>query len=367
MTDRLQELLDHLADDLAGDTRPPPLTAAAGPTDARPRRERARRWLAPALAAAAVLAVASVAFVVQESDRSVRTEFASASPELGTIDATGLLQLRAFGPDPGRGTPEGRAALLARVTTRIGDGVLFAQPFDDGQVCLSFAYLPPATNSSGGLHCWRRGEAASFDRDPITVVGQGPSGSPGGIKTPPVAYGAAPAGTRTVEFTGPDRDPVRVPARDAGDANGHRAYFAAAWDLTTGSTLIRALDSNGTELARLERAAPTGTSEFFASMCQSNREALRGHFSRAVMVGEKWARDHPGTRDTRRLAPPPQRPMTDAEAIARFDYARSHLADMGPEERYEHRLAANVVLIEADCFPDKRLQDSARTFKKASG
>lgn len=369
MTDRLQELLDHLADDLAGGTSPPPLAATAVAMSPAASRDRvARHLLLPVAAAAAVLAVASVAFVLQQADTGVRTEFAGASPELGTIDATGLLQLRAFGPDQGDlGAPEGRADLLARVTTRTGDGVLFAQPLDDEQVCISFAYLPPATNNSGGLHCWREPDPAPFDREPITVVGQGPAGSPGGIKTPPVTYGAAPAGTRAVELSGGSRDSVQVPARDAGDAYGHRAYFTAPWDLTTGSTLLRALDGEGRELARLERASPAGANANLASMCQSNREALRGHFGRAAMVGQKWARDHPATFDRRRLTLPPQRPMTDAEAISRFDYARTQLANLGQEERYEHRLAANVVLIEGACFTDKKLQDAAKTFKQASG
>ena len=359
MSDRLQSLLDHMADQVAGDLTAPPLTQR--PAHAPGRR---RRFM-PAAAATSVLLVVATAALADRYSSDPAPRYAGTEPELGTM----TLPVDVIGrgiPDRQQqyGDPQGPADLLAKLTTRAGELVLAAQPTSTGYLCTSTLYLPPAVNMIKGTSCSRRP-----DPDPplavgaLSISGYGPGGAPGGIKDPPVTYGAAPTGTRTVEFSGSEATRIRVPAYDGGERYDHRAYYMANWDLTTGSTLVRALDRQGRELARVDRKADPAN---LTVQCAQMPESLRSHLGRASMIGEKYARSHPDTADKRRLAYPDP-PLTTAAATARFDYARTQLDKMGAEEIYDYRLAANVVIGEAQCFPDPALQQAARQFKDASG
>lgn len=365
MTDRLTDLLQHTADQLAAGQQAPALhadgAAVGGPAG--------RKWLLPAAAAVAVVAVAAGAALLRLPGTSGQV-YAGAEPELGTsmvpVDVRGTSMLERTARQPGR--PQGPADLLAELDNRKGRGVLVAQTFDNGMICATFGYLPPAINMGGGSNCSDPdNEGPPFSRAPLTFEGFGPGGSPGGIKDPAVIFGGAPQGTRTIALSGDGREPLEVAARDAGERYGHRAYFAATWDLGDGPTTVRALDARRRELARVDRPGPKRNPAWEAEQCSTNRNVLQGHFGRATRVGETWARTHPETRDDKRLRYPPSGPMDDATAIARFDYALTQLDKMGPEETYDYRLAANVVLIEADCFPGREVQQAAQRFKDRSG
>lgn len=253
MTDQVTALITHAADRLAEGVTAPPRR----PPAAAPGRSRAGRWALPAAAAAAVVAVAGTAALVTQQSPArapVRTVYAGAAAELGTetvpVTASGrnLFQGGATSGGPARGD------LLARLTTEAGEGVLLGHRSADGTFCVGFGYLPPSRNIGLGTDCSPDGTPPLADGD-IALAGVGPAtAAVNGIDQPPVLYGSAPAGTRTIELSKPDGPPARVPARDGGDRYNHRAYFAVEWDLGDGELVVRALAEDGTVLAREERS-----------------------------------------------------------------------------------------------------------------
>jgi hypothetical protein len=249
--------------------RPPPLEL--GHASRRPLPA----WAAPAAAAAAVLVVAGGVLLASpdgERARSAaprttsgaeptapaaeatalpeRTVYATDRPELGTgpvpVDVIGKSILAR---DPGETSPAA-ADVLARLVDGSGELVLVAHAFADGRICAAAGYLPPADNLSVSRVC---GDSSGppYSEGPIAVSGVGELR--GETTAPAAAYGSAVPGTRTVEFSSPGRDTVRVPARDAGDRYGHRAYLIAPWDLDASldPTTIRAYDEQGRLLAAL--------------------------------------------------------------------------------------------------------------------
>lgn len=258
MSDRLTELLTHTADQLARGAAPPPLAGPAEPG-------RIPRRAAPAAAAAAVVTVAVGVFLASpDAERArftsppptapaaeptalpVRTVYATDGPELGTgpvpVDVVGLSVLAR---DPGETAPA-VADVLARLTDGSGQQVLVGHAFPDGRVCAALGYLPPGQNQSVARQC-RDTARPPYGDGPVTLYGEGPLDGP--ASAPAASYGSAVPGTRTVELSAPGRDPLRVPARDAGEAYGHRAYYLARWDPTKGATTVRAYDEGGQLLA----------------------------------------------------------------------------------------------------------------------
>lgn len=252
MTDQVTALIRHTADRLSEGVTAPPLR----PQSTEPRRSRSGRWVLPAAAAVAVAAVAGMAALVAQQSPArvpVRTAYAGAAAELGSeavpVTASGR---SLFQGDAASGGPV-RADLLARLTTVAGEGVLLGHLNDDGRFCVGFGYLPPSRNVGLATDCSSDGFPPLADGD-IVLAGFGPAiATVSGVDQPPVLYGGAPPGTRTVELSSPDGQRARVPARDGGDRYNHRAYFAAVWDLGDGGLVVRALAEDGTVLAREER------------------------------------------------------------------------------------------------------------------
>jgi hypothetical protein len=127
----------------------------------------------------------------------------------------------------------------------MGTVVILAARGSNGLLCYVLGYLPPAaTDSIAGVGACVPGSGGFLGTAAIEVSGVAPSGSP------PLTFGQAPAGTRSIELSSPRRR-INVPARNAGPTYDHHAYFIATWDLAAGSTTVRALDSRGRMLAAL--------------------------------------------------------------------------------------------------------------------
>lgn len=260
MSDRLTELVTRTADQLTRGATPPPLAGQMAP----PRRLPS--WAASAAAAAAVVTVAVGVFLSSpdgERARSAasssppaaeptalpeRTVYATDGPELGTgpvpVDVVGKSILARDHVE----TAPAIGDVLARLVEDDGEQVLVGHEFPDGKICVAAGYLPPGENLSVSRQCGDTSRPPYSER-PIAVVGQGVLR--GEASAPAATFGSALPGTRTVELSAPDRDPVRVRARDAGEKYGHRAYFLARWDLdpALGATTIRAYDEQGRLLA----------------------------------------------------------------------------------------------------------------------
>lgn len=368
MTDLLDTLLAHAADDMSSDISVPP----AGPILARARRRRALMVTAPAALAPVLAAGLAVALgvgpaLVLPGSHHGRTSYADSAPELGRLPmpaaATELLARQ--GDDP---PIPGDADLLAVATTVDGQARLIGFQRRSGLRCVWQDYVVPFLNSNGGTAC------APASRDPLgpeTLSYAGHAdGTPGSIKSAPIAYGSAPPGTRVVEFTAPGRAVVRADARDGGSAYDHRAFYLTSWPLAIATTL-RALDGEGRELAR--REIPGAGPEQAVRECESVRTVLLSHLQRAVLVGEKWARTHPDSADSTRLAFPVgsatsngQHAIDDAQALERFRLANTQLPRLGPEERSEYRIAAVIILGDGKNCVGTSLAAAARNLLDAS-
>jgi hypothetical protein len=363
MTD-LDAVLARAADNLSRDVTPPP----PAPVLARARRRHRLRVTLPAavVPAAAAVAVALVAagpsLVLPGRHDGRRTVYATDGPELGRIPLPADVPsgTRIGGPnDPPQQRP---ADLLAVGTTKNGRARLIGYRLRSGARCVYQDYAVPFLNSTGATACSFDGHEP-YSRQPLTVGGSA-DGTPGAIKSAPLAYGAAPPGTRTVEFTAAGRAPLRVPARDGGPSYGHRAFFITTWPFGIAST-VRAFDAAGRETARTAIAGQGADS--VAVRCEGAASVLLSHLQSASLLGTKWARTHPGSGDPERLLVPngrrigPGRSVADsATATARFRLAIAEAADLGPEEKYEYRMAAVVVLGDGGpCF-DQALADTAR-------
>jgi hypothetical protein len=363
MTGALDELLAAAADDLSRGVAAPP---AAGLV-ARARRRRALRIALPVLApvlAAAVATAVGLGPSLLLHHRGSKPVYASDGPELGhvPVPTAALSPSRISGSqvDPPKNRP---ADLLAIATTKDGRARLVGFQRRSGARCVVQDYAVPFWNSNGPSQCRQSGQIP-FD-DPPLAVSAAAVVTPGSLKPAPLAFGAAPPGTRTVEFSAPGRATVRAEARDGGPGYKHRAFFITSWPIGVEAT-VRALDANGRELARGHR--PGQLPEEAKRACDSASGILLSHLQRAAMVGQKWARTHPETADPARFQVPPGVPNSaawrvadEADAVKRLQLANAEAFRLGPEEKYEYRLAA--VLIVGDgrtCFqPPLQSQASA--------
>jgi hypothetical protein len=354
MTGALDELLAAAADDLSRGVDVPP----AGLLVARVRRRRALRVALPAALAPVLAAVVATAVGLGPSlllhHGAPKTVYASDGPELGhvPVPTAALPPSRIPGSqvDP---PMDGPADLLAIATTKDGRARLIGFQRRSGARCVVQDYAVPFWNSNGPSQCGQDGQIP-FE-DPKLAVSGAAVTTPGSLKPAPLAFGAAPPGTRTVEFSAPGRTTVRAQARDGGPDYKHRAFFITSWPMGVEST-VRALDANGRELAREHRRGQLPEEAKLA--CESASGILLSHLQRAAMVGEKWARAHPETADPARFKFPSGKPTgaawrvaDETDALKRLELANAEASQLGPEEKYEYRLAA--VLIVGDgrtCF-----------------
>lgn len=361
MTENLRDLLD----------RATPVPSPSRSTDMgevfRASRRRQRRRTSTAVTGV-VLAVAVVAIAAgQLSDvgpARTRTVYAGSTPELGTVSAPVDVAGNGRTPDGGLGSPTpGPADLLARVDNVKGTAVLLGVRVSGG-TCVSTGYLPPAVSLGSASVCARGTSRLGrvLGADAIVVSGFGPGGAPGGTLDPPATYGSAPPGTRLVSLARPGQADLVVPARDGGDRYDHAAFFMATWDLGAGPTTATARAADGRKLA--ERLYPYDPRVPTQQRCQIEFDAMRSHFFRALMVGKKYASTHPATDDPSRFAPPVRgRANTVEGATELFQRGLRTSRQMAPEELYEYRLAANVVLGQTACFPEF-LRNQAADFKR---
>lgn len=367
MSDALHDLFER------GTPDPPATVRLDAQAAIKAGRAWARRRRTGALVAA-VGAVASIAVLsanlLAPSASPERAVYAQGSPELGTVEAPVDVVGRPVASAEDRLGPliEGPADLLARTETRKGTMVLFGQRHENG-VCVSTAYLPPAVNMGSSRSCATadRSPARVLGPTPVVLSGFGPGGAPGGLKDPAITYGSAPPGTRRVVLDGEGRPPVTADARDGGTTYAHETFFVVAWDLGAGPTTARAYDAEGQLLGK--HVFPFNPKQLIPDeqRCEIERSVMRGHFQRAFMVGEIYARTNPGAANPARFRPPRSgRANTPEGAAELFRRALPLLTEMAPEEKYEYRLAANVVLDQTKCFPSE-LRTLAADFKRASG
>ncbi|MCU1589595.1 MAG: hypothetical protein JWP11_851 [Frankiales bacterium] len=364
MTDQLDSLLAHTAEHLSRDVVAPP----SGPLLARARRRRVLRVavptvLTPLLAATLAVALGAGPSLVLPGHHGLRTVYARGGPELGhlPLPAAARAQLAELGGDLAADAP---ADLLAVATTKNGRARLIGFQRRSGARCVFQDYVVPFLNSNGGVDCGLNGREP-LDRQPITVAGSADS-TPGSIKAAPISFGSAPPGTRTVEFTAPATQTVRAVARDGGPAYRHRSFFLTSWPVGVSST-VRALDAQGRELARVQ--LPGQDARQVARQCQDVAGVLLSHLQRATLVGTKWARAHPQSGDAARLrfldgvaVGPGRHVARESEALARLQLADAEASRLGPEETYEYRLAAVLLLGDGKgCFTGPILS-TAREF-----
>lgn len=330
-----------------------PAVAAA----ARRRRTRRRSWSAVAIGCCAALAAGAVALTAQDAPDTARLQYATADPELGTTTAPDSITV-----DRGRQVAVTQADVLARLGGPEPQ-VLLGLRLVDGRTCLSLS--PPEQPGSSTTSCPPANESAVTvlrTENGLGFAGMGPGGAPGLIKSLPVTYGVAPAGTRTIVIEPTGGDTIRVGARDGGQHYDNAAFFLANFDLGVGGDII-ALDAEGRELSR--RSLPASTASRVD--CDVYRSVTRSHLSRALAVGRSYAEQHPEFDDPARLAPPVSGRADTAAGVSEM-LARNLDAPtaMAPEERYEHRLAALVVLEAPQCWDDPALPALAERFLEVS-
>lgn len=370
MTEELRRLLERAVPAIpaAVGLEPDRLVAAA-----RRRRSR-RRGAAMALSVVAVAAV-SVGVTLLPQARPAPVQYAGTEPELGRVplpvDVTGEPVASRQDDRLGRPLP-GPVDLLARTVTVKGTAALLGVRYAKGTTCVTLAFLAPAVNQGfsstcgtppvGGATTGPTDVANAFSPGDLALTGQGPGGAPGGIKEPALTYGAAPAGTRSVVLVRPGQPDRVAPATDAGDHYAHRAFFLAPWDLGAGPTTALALAADGRELARHVFPYDSRLAVPDEQTCQTYRQVTRSHLSRALTVGRNYAQQHPETDDAVRLSPPRSKADTTAGVREMYTRTLTTSARMAPEERYEYRLAALVVLEKPECYDDPKLPALVRQF-----
>jgi hypothetical protein len=355
VTDTLDDLLANAADDLSRGVIAPPADRLL----ARARRRRVLRIALPAVVAPVLAAAVATAIglgpslLLHPGPEASSTEYATDGPELGHVPLPSS-PLPPAPPGSQVDPPTNRAGdLLAIATTKNGRARLVGFQRRSGARCVVQDYAVPFWNSNGPSQCGQDGQVP-FDERPLVVSGTAVV-TPGSVKPAPLAFGAAPPGTRTVEFSAPGRATVRAEARDGGPDYKHRAFFITSWPMGVAST-FRALDANDRELAREHRRGQLP--EEAQRACESASGILLSHLQRAAMVGEKWAHTHPQTADPARFQVPSGvangsawRTADETDALKRLHLANAEASRLGPEEKYEYRLAA--VLIVGDgrtCF-----------------
>jgi hypothetical protein len=343
MTEELSRLLRSA-------TPSPPLPLLDGRALATAARRRSRRRSAAAVGGTVLAVLLAVGLVAGPSlITSDPPTYAGSGPELGRAQ-----EPRELSVGPGQRLRVRRADVLAVLPPPEDELRLVGLELVDGRQCLAV---------SGQSSCSAPGRPlvdAGAGQEQLSLQGFGRSGGPGLLKDPPLTWGWAPAGTRTVRFVGP-RGTVMVRAYDGGPDWEGRAFFLSRVDLLGGGTAT-ALDAQGAELARTvqERFTPPFD-------CEVYRNVTRSHLSRALMVGLSYAKEHPEFADPARLSAPRSGRANTSEGVTEM-FTRNLAAPerMAPEERFEHRLAALVVLEVPQCW-DATLPGLAKRFLAASG
>lgn len=366
MSDALDVLFADAADEVSRGHVTPPVEQVL----ARRRRQRGSlgippAWVPYAAVASVVLAVVGIAVGPRLlADRAagpppLQVSFAGGDPELGTVPYPGPSVLAYQEDIPHVGDP---AALLATTTTRLGTARLIGFTGKDGARCQAQYYVEGRSNGSGAK-CSPAGRPQPDDVR-IELGGQ-TSGASGEIKDPPLRYGYAPAGTRIVEFTSPGIETVRAPARDAGQAYEHRAYYLTSFPLFVEGT-ARALTADGRVLAT--ESLRGSTPEIVAIMCDQARSGTRSRLQNAAARGLDYAKDHPESADPARLVrlepvpgdEPGRTKLDSSVVLERLQRATDALAVMGPAETAEYRKAAVIVVGDGrDCFTPATVEVAA--------
>ena len=154
--------------------------------------------------------------------------------------------------------PETQARILARTVgdqrrgTRLStypvgdDALILVGVRGNGWTCVTGYLASGASGMSAGGGCGMG--VNPTEPGPAEVIYPGFSMGTGSDGKPyTVITGAGPSGTTRIHLRASNGQTLDVPVYDSGPDWGHKAYFAVPW--VTGTTVIRAIDDMGRELA----------------------------------------------------------------------------------------------------------------------
>ena len=258
MTD-IEDLLERAADRGSRLAHPPAFALLRR----RRRRRKAARWSAATLCVASATAAIASGLLGQRppSDSVVAAPQPTAAVSAEPLPSIAAGQV--FVPANFRGgmvfAPDAVPAgdLLASYTTSNGPHVIAGQR-RGGLVCIASFEPSDAADAYGAAAVCEpaTGGIRSTKPEELDVIGSS-AGRSGEAPDRVALEGSAPAGTRTIVVSAPDREPVRLQVTDAGPAYGHRAWFGTEW--STSNTTVEALGVDGRLLdsTKLDMSMPT--------------------------------------------------------------------------------------------------------------